>query len=225
MSEHLPDESYHVLISELQACKRVLLTTHVRPDGDALGSTGAMVLALRQKGIDAEVVLLSHLPTKYSFVYLDNDVTFHDAESGWPAALESLDRFDALLVCDTGTWNQLPGLKEKLSGFTKPKLVLDHHLTQEDWADVKLVETRASAAGEIVARLLELWNVTLTPSIATALYLALVSDTGWFQYSNTRPITLRLAARLMEAGVDTDTLYQTLYQTSGPSALRSRRAR
>ncbi len=212
MSEHLPDQSYHVLISELQACKRVLLTTHVRPDGDALGSTGAMVLALRQKGIDAEVVLLSHLPTKYSFVYLDNDVTFHDAEVGWPVLLESLERFDALLVCDTGTWNQLPGLKEKLSGFTKPKLVLDHHLTQEDWADVKLVETRASAAGEIVARLIELWNVTLTPSIATALYLALVSDTGWFQYSNTRPITLRLAARLMEAGVDTDTLYQALYQ-------------
>jgi len=212
MSEHLPDASYLALIAELQKCRRVLITTHVRPDGDALGTTAAIALALRQKGIDAEVVLLSHLPTKYAFVYVENQVIFHDTEKQWPDALASLDRFDALLVCDTGTWNQLPGLAEKLTNFERPKLVLDHHLTQESWADVKLVETPASAAGEIAARLMELWNVTLDGAIATALYLAIVSDTGWFQYSNTRPITLRLAARLMEAGVDTDKLYQSLYQ-------------
>src|SRR5205085_8470398 len=78
--------------------------------------------------------------------------------------------------------------------------------------DHKLVITQAAAAGEIVAELLELWNVPLDLPIATALYLAISTDTGWFQFSNTRPYTLRLAAMLMEAGVDTDRMYQLLYQ-------------
>lgn len=202
---------YQQLLATLGACKRVLVTTHVRPDGDALGSVAAMVLGLTEKGIAAEALLLSHLPTKYSFVFRDNGIVFHDAEGGWPAGLE-LDHYDCLLVVDTGTWSQLPGLKERVEKYSKPKLVVDHHLTQEDWADLKLVVTEAAAAGEIVAEILEAWDVRFTPAIATALYLALVSDTGWFQFSNTRPYTMRLAAMLMEAGVNTDRMYQALYQ-------------
>jgi phosphoesterase RecJ-like protein len=72
--------------------------------------------------------------------------------------------------------------------------------------------TEAAAAGEIVAELLDQWGVEFDRPIAAALFLAIASDTGWFQYSNTRPYTLRLAARLMEAGVQTDALYQALYQ-------------
>jgi phosphoesterase RecJ-like protein len=91
--------------------------------------------------------------------------------------------------------------------------VIDHHLTQEDWADVKLVDTTAGAAGEVVEELLMKWGVALDRNIATALFLAIVSDTGWFMYSNTRPQTLRLAARLMDEGVDTDAIYQRLKQS------------
>jgi phosphoesterase RecJ-like protein len=206
----MPD-SYQLIISALEKCKNVLITTHVRPDGDALGSSAAMALGLRSKGITSTVLLLSHLPTKYAFVFRDNEIVYADAEKGWPADL-SLDTFDALLVVDTGTWSQLPGLREPIEKWHKPKLVVDHHLTQEDWADAKLVVTAAAAAGEIVAELLDQWDIDLTRAIATPLYLAIASDTGWFQYSNTRPYTLRLAARLMEAGVETDAMYQALYQ-------------
>ena len=97
--------------------------------------------------------------------------------------------------------------------------MIDHHLTQEDWATAKLVDTSAPAAGEIVAGLLADWGVPLTTAIATALFLALVSDTGWFQFSSTRPATLRLAADLMEAGVDTDALQQRIYQNERPQRL------
>ena len=69
--------------------------------------------------------------------------------------------FDALLVVDTGTWSQLPGLREQVERLDGPKLVVDHHLTQEDWADVKLVVTEAAAAGEIAAELLDLWQIEL----------------------------------------------------------------
>jgi phosphoesterase RecJ-like protein len=204
-------DPYQQVIDLLSRCKRVLLTTHVRPDGDALGSTAALAMGLKQKGIDAQVLLLSHLPRKYAFIFQDNAIVFHDAETAWPPGL-SLDTFDAFVAVDTGTWSQLPGLQEKVLAYKKPKLVIDHHLTQEDWADVKLVIKEAAAAAEIVAEILTLWDVKIDANIASALYVAIASDTGWFQFSNTRPYTMRLAAMLMEAGVDTDRLYQLLYQ-------------
>jgi len=208
----MPD-AYQQLIDRLSNCTRILITTHVRPDGDAIGTCAALVLGLKQKGIDAEVLLLSHLPRKYAFLFQENSIVHHDVESGWPDRLP-FDRFDALLVADTGTWSQLPDLREQIekAKWSAPKLVLDHHLTQEDWADAKLVITEAAAAGEIAFELLEQWDVKITPAIATALFVAIASDTGWFQFSNTRPFTMRLAATLMEAGVDTDRLYQLLYQ-------------
>jgi len=206
-----PMDAYGPVVDTLKKCKKVLLTTHVRPDGDALGSTAALATGLARAGIQSEVLLLSHLPRKYSFVFQDNGIVFHDAESGWPPGLE-LDRFDAFVVVDTGTWSQLPGLKERALAYSKPKVVIDHHLTQEGWADVKLVVTEAAAAGEIIAEVLERLGVAMDQPIASALYVAIASDTGWFQFSNTRPVTMRLAARLMEAGVDTDRLYQLLYQ-------------
>jgi bifunctional oligoribonuclease and PAP phosphatase NrnA len=190
----------------LARCKRVLITTHVRPDGDALGTTAALVLGLKNKGIDSEVLLLSHLPRKYSFIFTDYNIPSRDVESGWPQEGFPFHQFDALLVADTGTWSQLPGLEERVRDWKVPKLVLDHHLTQENWANVKLVSTAAAA------ELLDVWEVEFDQAIATAIYLGIASDTGWFQHSNTRPYTLRLAARLMEAGVDTERMYRMLYQ-------------
>jgi phosphoesterase RecJ-like protein len=210
----MPD-AYQSILNRLSTANKVLITTHIRPDGDALGSTAAMVLGLKAKGISATVLLLSHLPSKYAFIYRDLGIEYFDVEKGWPADF-SFAAYDTLLVIDTGTWSQLPGLKDRLTGFAGKKLVVDHHLTQEDWADEKLVVTEAAAAGEIVAELLAKWEVPLTAPMARALYLALVSDTGWFQFSNTKPRTLRLAATLMEAGVDTDQLYQLLYQSERP---------
>lgn len=202
------NDSQQAILDALSRCRRVLITTHVRPDGDALGTSAAMALGLRRHNINSEVLLLSKLPPKYAFIFEENQIKHHNAEVEWP----SLDPFDALLVVDTGTWSQLPGLSERLKGWTKPRLIVDHHLTQENWGDVMLVQTDAAAAGEIAAELLHLWKVPLDRPIAAALFLAIASDTGWFQFSNTRPATLRLAADLMEAGVDTDKLYQQLYQ-------------
>lgn len=199
------------IIDTLSRCKRVLVTTHVRPDGDALGSSAAMVRGMRQKGVEADVLLLSHLPRKYAFLYQSADIRHVDAEAGFPADF-TLDGYDALLVVDTGTWNQLPGLQERIEHWPKPKLIIDHHLTQQAWATEKWVDTSAGACGEMVEELLQRWGVTLDAPMAQALFVAIVADTGWFMFSNTRPVTLRRAATLMEAGVDTDRIYQLLYQ-------------
>lgn len=204
------DETLKRFLDTLSSCRRVLITTHVRPDGDALGTAAAMALGLRKK-IDSRVLLLSKLPAKYAFVLKENQIAFDQTEPDWPGDF-SLEPFDALLVVDTGTWSQLPGLKDRIDGWKKPRLILDHHLTQENWADVKLVQTRTAAAGEIAADVLKQWGVPFDLPLATALFLAIASDTGWFQFSNTRPATLRLAADLMEVGIDTDQMYQHLYQ-------------
>ncbi len=211
-------EAFDAVQQAIAASRRVLVTTHVKPDGDALGSTAAMVQGLTAKGIACHVLLFSPVPEKYAFVYVDPKVNCSVFDKQWPPDVD-LASFDTLLVVDTGTWSQLPGLKEKLTGWAGKKIVVDHHLTQEDWADLKLVDTTVGAAGEIVAELLARWDVPLTKSLATAILLAIVSDTGWFQYSSTRPVTLRLGARLMEAGVDFDQLYQRLYQNERPQRL------
>jgi phosphoesterase RecJ-like protein len=211
-------DAFDAVQQALTASRRVLVTTHVKPDGDALGSTAAMVQGLTAKGIVCHVLLFSRVPEKYAFVYADPRVNYSVFDKEWPADVD-LASFDTLLVVDTGTWSQLPGLKEKLVGWSGKKIVVDHHLTQEDWAELKLVDTAVGAAGEIVAELLARWDVPLTKPLATAILLAIVSDTGWFQYSSTRPVTLRLGARLMEAGVDFDQLYQRLYQNERPQRL------
>src|SRR5437868_4400009 len=100
-------DEYARVIDALSKCRKVLITTHVKPDGDALGSVAAMVLGLRAKQIQSQVVLLSRLPRKYSFLFDENQISHIDVEKDWPANL-SLDGFDALLVMDTGTWSQLP---------------------------------------------------------------------------------------------------------------------
>jgi bifunctional oligoribonuclease and PAP phosphatase NrnA len=204
-------DPYQPILDTLARAKRVLVTTHVRPDGDALGSSAALVLGMKQKGVDADVLLLSHLPRKYAFTYDEAGVRHVDVEAGFPADF-SLDGYDALVVVDTGTWSQLPGLKERVESWPRPKVVIDHHLTQQGWADLKLVDTSAGACAEIIAELLERWGVKLNDKMATALFVGIVADTGWFMFSNTRPVTLRTAAKLMEAGVDTDRVYQLLYQ-------------
>src|SRR5580658_2642720 len=99
------------LLDTLAPCGNVLITTHVRPDGDALGTAAAMALGLRHKNIASRVLLLSKVPSKYAFVLKEYNIEFQETDPAWPKDF-SLDPFDALLVVDTGTWSQLPGLKD-----------------------------------------------------------------------------------------------------------------
>ncbi len=229
--EHTPDytsdsafeTSLEALVTRLRPLSNVLITTHVRPDGDALGTVKTMSIVLSHLGIKHDILLLSKMPTKHQFLFQDMSVSVMQVLEKMPITTADMSRYDGLLVVDTGTWSQLPGLKDLIEGsgerWTGTRLVLDHHLTQEDWADVKLVRTSAAAAGEIAAAVAKHVGVPMTHRLAEAIYVALVSDTGWFQFSNTTPATMRLAAELMETGVDTDAMYQRLYQNERPQRL------
>src|SRR5476651_2674624 len=98
-------DAHQPILSVLSKCKRVLITTHVRPDGDAVGTAVAMALGLAAKGIESQVLLLSKLPAKYSFLFDDQKVRLVVADGNLPESF-SKERFDAVLVVDTGTWSQ-----------------------------------------------------------------------------------------------------------------------
>jgi phosphoesterase RecJ-like protein len=198
------DADLRAFADELRGLGSVLITTHVRPDGDALGTTAAMALALKRIGVEATCLTLSPGPEKLGFLY-DGIPTAADAASG-------LAKVDGLLVCDTGTWSQLPGLQEPVEAFAGRKLVLDHHLTQQDWADRKLVDTTAGAAAEVAMRVIRAMGIEIDEPIATRLYAGMATDTGWFAYSNTSPRLMRLAADCVEAGASPDALYARLYR-------------
>ena len=209
------DADYRDFADDLRRAKRVLVTTHVRPDADALGTTAAMTHALNRLGIKSTCAILSEIPDKLAFLH-DDVPQAPDAA----AAAADLTENDALLICDTGTWSQLPGLKEVVEASPARTLVLDHHLTQEQWPDRHLVDTSAGAAAEVAATLLDRMGVELDERLASPLYAALVADTGGFRFSSTTPRTLRVAADCVAAGADPAALDARMGQCERPVRLR-----
>src|SRR5215218_1444224 len=197
------DASLPEIAQELQASERFLLTTHESPDGDALGSLLAMHHILEQLGKDSVMFLAAKefpLPVEYRFLPLEE--VFHEPPC------DVVDR--VLVFLDCGNIDRMP--VDFLQRDDAKILNLDHHHDNTNFGTLNLVDTRASCTAEIVFRLAKLLGAEITPDIATALYVALVTDTGRFMYENTRPEAHRMAAELIEAGVEVDDIYRRLYE-------------
>src|SRR5436190_6963679 len=190
------------VVEALRSHDRFLVTTHENPDGDALGSLLAATLALRQLGKDVYMYLAGHtpLPGEYTFMQLD------ELERTLPAGDERV-----LLAVDCANESRLGPDPEILhrSQFT---IDIDHHHDNTRFGDVNLIVANASSTAEVLRDVFAELGVELTPEIAEALYIALVTDTGRFQYANTSPKALRLAAELVEAGADVHRVFQGVYE-------------
>lgn len=189
--------------AELRSAERFLLTAHESPDGDALGSLLAMHHVLTQLGKDSVMFLAAKefpLPIEYRFLPLEE--VFHEA----PA--DMADRTVVFLDC--GNVDRMP--VEFLTAGGNRVINVDHHHDNTRFGDVNLVDTDASCTAEIVYDLALLLGTRITREIASALYVGLVTDTGKFMYENTGPRTHRIAAELIEAGVDVDDTYRRLYE-------------
>jgi len=203
------------LLELVRRHQRFLVMTHVRPDGDALGSELALAAALRQKGKSVRVVIASPLPPRYRF--LDPDGT--RVERFVPPG-DGFRDIDAVIVVDTGTWNQIGEFGDFLKTLDVPRMVIDHHRTQDDLGGIHLVDTSAEAAGRLVYEASMALGATLTKEIADALFLALATDTGWFRHSNTTEKTFALAEELTRAGANPNALYDLLYEQNPLGKLR-----
>jgi bifunctional oligoribonuclease and PAP phosphatase NrnA len=192
------------VVDALRRHDRFLVTSHENPDGDALGSLLAMHLALRQLGKDSVMYLggPAPLPGEYRFLALDELLRELPADRGERV----------LVAVDCANESRLGPDPEVLHGapFT---LDIDHHHDNTRFGDVNLVDAGASSTGELLVDVFGRLGVRITPEIAEPLYTALVTDTGRFQYANTTPKALRLAADLVEAGADVHKVFQGVYES------------
>ena len=182
---------------------RFLVTTHENPDGDALGSMLAMRLALEQLEKDAIMYLAGDvpLPAEYAFMSLDGLQRRLP-----PDAAERI-----LLALDCANESRL-GPDPEVLQQTPLVVDIDHHHDNTRFGAINLIDASASSTGELLRDVFSELDVRLTPEIAEALYIALVTDTGRFQYANTTPKSLRLAAELVEAGADIHRIFQGVYE-------------
>jgi bifunctional oligoribonuclease and PAP phosphatase NrnA len=183
---------------------RFLVTTHENPDGDALGSLLAAKLALDALGKDVVMYLAGETPLPREYAWMP----FGELRRTVPD--DAAER--VLLALDCANESRLGPDPEVLA--SAPLVVnVDHHHDNTRFGAVNLVVADASSTGEIVRDLLDALGVELTPEIAEAIYIALVTDTGRFQYTNTTPKALRLAAELVEAGADVHKIFQDVYES------------
>jgi phosphoesterase RecJ-like protein len=203
------------LVDLVRQGRRFLLTTHVRPDGDGLGSMKALAHGLRQQGKEVSLVIpTSMIPPRYDFLDAEKEFT------PFTASVEAQRSADTLLVLDTGTWNQLSDMAEFVKKSPARKGVIDHHLTQDDLGAVRFVDTTAEATGRLVHEALLALGTPLTPESANALFVAVAMDTGWFRHGNTTPRTFALAAELVAAGANPPLLYEKLFERSSLGRLK-----
>jgi phosphoesterase RecJ-like protein len=189
--------------AELRSRKRFLLTAHEGPDGDALGSLLGMHHLLGQLDKDSVMFMAAKefpLPIEYRFLPLEE--VFHE-----PPA-DMADR--TVIFLDCGNIDRMP--VEFLSQGENFRINIDHHHDNTLFGDVNLVDVAASSTAEIVYELALALGLTITPEMASALYVGLVTDTGKFMYENTNANTHRIAAELIDAGVPVDDTYRRLYE-------------
>jgi len=192
------------VVDAIRSHDRFLVTTHENPDGDALGSLLATKLGLDALGKDVVMYLAGEtpLPREYAWMPLADLRRTVPDDAGQRV----------LLALDCANESRLGPDPEVL--HSAPLVVsVDHHHDNTRFGGVNLVVAEASSTGEIVRDLLAELGVELTPDIAEALYIALVTDTGRFQYTNTTPKALRLAAELVEAGADVHKIFQDVYES------------
>jgi phosphoesterase RecJ-like protein len=196
--------------------QRFVLISHIRPDCDALGSELGMAGVLEGLGKQVAIVNGQATPPNLAFI----DPTQRIMALGEPKAAAAIESADCFMILDTSAWAQLGGMGEVLRNSTKPKLVLDHHVSQDDLGAEYFKDTKAEATGRLVAQAAKELGVPLTKEIAKPLLAAVATDTGWFRFSSTTGETFRTGAALVDAGAKPDELYRELYEQDSLARLR-----
>ncbi len=196
----IPSQPIAAVLDAIQKRHRFLLTSHCRPDGDAVGSLLALWMTLNAMGKHAEMLLYDPVPVIYRTLPSADQIR---GVAGLAAGFEP----DAvvLLECDSVGRSRLQGLEDKFL------INIDHHTSGNPFASVNWIDTKASAVAEMVYRLADAAKVAVTPAMATCLYTALLSDTGSFCYEGTSASTFALAKGLVELGANPARIAEDLY--------------
>ncbi|HKF20587.1 MAG TPA: bifunctional oligoribonuclease/PAP phosphatase NrnA [Candidatus Angelobacter sp.] len=204
---HEMDRQLGEVLENIQSRKHFLVTSHTRPDGDAVGSSLALAQILRKMGKAAEIVLGDSVPVIYKpLPHADTIVHSSRVNGKYDAAI--------ILECDSVVRTRLQGLENHFL------INIDHHATSKPFADVNWIDPNACAVAEMIFRLAQAAGVKITPEVATCLYTAVLTDTGSFSYSSTNAHTFDLAKRLVEHGADPARIAHNVYFSSPTSKMR-----
>lgn len=201
------------IINTLRGSKKVIILPHILPDGDTLGSSLALKKALKTLGSDVLIVLDDDIPSNLDFIVDNNSIMSTES------FLDLNFRPDLIITIDTSDTERL-GDRIKLLDLNEEILNIDHHKTNRNYGKYNLVDESASSCGEIIYQIIKELNVELDKTISTYLYVSLSTDTGSFKYSNTTPKTLRIAADLLEQGIDITYIVASLYQNKPRSKMK-----
>ena len=201
----------------LQAASRVVLTTHVNPDGDALGSELALGRFL--KGLGKDVTILNHDATPAAYQFLDEHGLLTQYDANRHADLVS--NADAVVVLDANQISRIGSLEGPVSSCTAVKLCIDHHQDAQAFADIMIVDPHAAATAVLVYQLLvRMGGSSIGKHIADPLYVAIMTDTGSFRFPSTDASLHHIVAQLIVQGADPARLYQRVYEENPPRRIR-----
>ncbi|HEX3586010.1 MAG TPA: bifunctional oligoribonuclease/PAP phosphatase NrnA [Candidatus Angelobacter sp.] len=194
------------VLQEIQQRRRFLVTSHARPDGDAIGSTLALAQVLRKMGKSGEIVLGDPVPLLYHPLPGSETIVHSSQVNG---------DYDAVIIleCDSVQRTRLCGLENQFL------INIDHHISSRPFADINWIDPSAVATAELIFRLAQAAQVKITPEIATCLYTAVLTDTGAFCYAPTNACTFELAKFLVQHGADPGKIAQGVYFSSPMSKM------
>lgn len=188
--------------------ERFVLSSHVRPDADALGSELGLAMLLERLGKTVRIVNPSAIPDNLQFL----DPTQRIMKIGKDIAPEEVLDTDVHIVVDTSAWVQLVDVGKVLRKTKAKKVVIDHHVSSDELGAVEFKDTTAEATGALIVRLADAMGWDLTPEMTTPLFCAIATDTGWFRFSSTTGSTMRIIGRLIDLGTKPHLIYQQLYE-------------
>ncbi len=198
--------------------QRFLLTSHVRPDCDALGSELGLAGILEALGKHVTILNADATPPHLAFIDPQHRIlslSEADASIDW-------DTFDVMVVLDTSAWNQLGAMGNRLRGVTIPIVVIDHHANAEELGTAVFKDATAEATGRLVVDLAHFLKVPVSKEMATPLFAAMATDTGWFRFPSTSGDSYRAAASLLDAGAEPAAIYRQLYEQDSIARVRLR---
>lgn len=196
------------LCSVLRSGERFLLTSHVRPDCDALGSELGLAEILETLGKEVAIVNADATPANIAFI----DPKKKIQTLGVDVQLDTLPAHDTFIVLDTSAWVQLGDMADAMKASTANKIVIDHHVSSDDLGATEFKDTASEATGRLIADLAEHLGVDLTPEIATPLFAAMITDTGWLRFPSVTASSYACAARLVSGGARPTWIYNQLYE-------------
>ncbi|MGD2111680.1 MAG: DHHA1 domain-containing protein [Phycisphaerae bacterium] len=212
----LKKSTYSDAAAMIESWSKPLLVTHVKPDGDALGSLVAMRALLKSRGIAARAVLFDPVPDRYAIFRRFEPMSVY----GDTAKPSDLDSADGIVLLDTCAYSQIHPIADWLKRATVPKLAVDHHVTRDGLADRYVIDESAAATCSILYDWTQVLGWPLGTDSVEALFVGIAMDTGWFRHANTDQRVFAAAADLTARGADPNQLYQHLYQGESPARIR-----